>query len=62
MAKSVRPICVRLTYMEAKALADHLLATVKPSMTGHTPLEESHSALVDALCRYHVKTVLDKPE
>lgn len=40
-----------LTPAQARALQGHLKATVQPSFTGRSDLEQAHLALVEALCR-----------
>lgn len=55
MKNAIDKVTMVLTAAQARALQEHLKATVKPSFTGQTDLEKAHTALVDALCRARAK-------
>jgi len=63
MKAPIDRVTVVLTARQARALQDHLKATVPRDGTQQSDLEKAHSALVEALCRAVSRAVLkgDKP-
>ena len=52
---------VTLTLQQARALHEHLKATVPRTQSGQSDLERAHTALVDALCRARERAERSKP-